>query len=568
MSGRVDRWLPRAAADAAREVLAAREIASASTSIEIESATKAPPTFGRRFTISLLCATAAAISYAQRYGIAIAIVRMQSRLNWSRSIQGQILASFFLGYMVAQLPAGWAAARYGARITVLASLLCGSIISIALPPAALIHPWLVMLLRLLHGLAQGVLFPGFAALWSMWAPPLERSQLDGIPRAGGFFGAMLCNALAGTQCDLLVGVPLIGDWSGVFTAWGLIGLAFSIVWWRHVEDSPAMDRTCSAAEAAFIAQEIRAHMDSSSATCDSSDTALSAGRAETSAQNDAETSARRLYGHIFRSSACWAICLAHTAGDIGLYVLDDGLPPYLRDVKGVELSQIGLMLALPGLLKPCIILLSASLADRLRRRFRTLHVRKAITIGAFIPQIGFLFALATGLLVEPKTIGVAMVIILPLGMAANGGGYAVNHLDIAPTIASLVLAFYNTGGQVAGWMAPWAIGVLTAYPDGQSREQHLTSTCACAPSSAWVEQMDDEWRIVFGLGGLLQAAGGLAFLALASDRVQPWVPRTTLKTARESLSRGAYVSTTTSSLQEDTLLERDEAVCGKGLPRN
>jgi hypothetical protein len=119
-----------------------------------------------------------------------------------------------------------------------------------------------------------------------------------------------------------------------------------------------MDRTCSAAEAAFIAQEIRAHMDSSSATCDSSDTALSAGRAETSAQNDAETSARRLYGHIFRSSACWAICLAHTAGDIGLYVLDDGLPPYLRDVKGVELSQIGLMLALPGLLKPCIILLS------------------------------------------------------------------------------------------------------------------------------------------------------------------------------------------------------------------
>ena len=66
-----------------------------------------------------------------------------------------------------------------------------------------------------------------------------------------------------------------------------------------------------------------------------------------------------------------------------------------------------------------------------------------------------------------------------------------------------------------------------------------------------MEQMDDEWRIVFGLGGLLQAAGGLAFLALASDRVQPWVPRTTLKTARESLSRGAYVSTTTSSMHQD-----------------
>ena len=26
---------------------------------------------------------------------------------------------------------------------------------------------------------------------------------------------------------------------------------------------------------------------------------------------------------------------------------------------------------------------------------------------------------------------------------------AVNHLDIAPTVASLVLAFYNTGGQAS-----------------------------------------------------------------------------------------------------------------------
>lgn len=156
-------------------------------------------------------------------------------------------------------------------------------------------------------------------------------------------------------------------------------------------------------------------------------------------------------------------------------------------------------------------------------------MRKGLTTFAFVPQIGFLLALAGGCITEPTTIGLAMAVVLPLGLASNGGGYAVNHLDIAPTIASLVLAFYNTGGQVAGWMAPYAIGELTAYPDGLSREQHLLSNCSCEPSGAWVSQLDRRWRVVFCLGALVQAAGGLTYLALASDQVQPWVPRTTIR---------------------------------------
>jgi len=232
----------------------------------------------------------------------------------------------------------------------------------------------------------------------------------------------------------------------------------------------------------------------------------------------------QLYRHIFSSSACWAIAIAHTAYDVGLYILDDGLPPFLRDVKDVQLSAIGLMLALPGLLKPVVILSAAWTADHLRHSFRTVHVRKAITTIAFLPQVGFLLALAAGVLAEPTTIALTMTIVLPIGLASNGGGYAVNHLDIAPSVASLVLAFYNTGGQVAGWAAPYAIGVLTAYPDALSREQHLHSNCSCPPSDAWVAEMDSRWRIVFCLGGLIQAAGGVTYLVLASDQVQAWVP--------------------------------------------
>jgi hypothetical protein len=48
----------------------------------------------------------------------------------------------------------------------------------------------------------------------------------------------------------------------------------------------------------------------------------------------------------------------------------------------------------------------------------------------------------------------------------------VNHLDIAPTAAAMVLGWYNTVGQLTGTAAPIIMGWLTPYPDGMSRSQH------------------------------------------------------------------------------------------------
>ena len=109
---------------------------------------------------------------------------------------------------------------------------------------------------------------------------------------------------------------------------------------------------------------------------------------------------------------------------------------------------------------------------------RTAHVRKLVTTVSFVPQVWergsardaphapsrsththgcvplplvqgiFLLALSARVLDSPSLIVALLLLVAPLNIASNGGGYAVNHLDIAPAVASLVLAFYNTGGQV------------------------------------------------------------------------------------------------------------------------
>jgi MFS family permease len=214
-----------------------------------------------RYRLSIVCFFAAFFGYAQRYGLALAIVRMQVDLDWDRSTQGRVLAAFFLGYMVAQLPAGYAAARVGPRKSIFVGLCCSSLLNLLLPAAATCSPWVVAALRVLQGLAQGILFPGFAALWASWAPPMERSRLDGIPRAGGFCGAMACNAIGGLQCDSSLSPWLFGGWGGVFSLWGVAGLGFAALWWGLVADTPseacASTRpSCSQVELRYIQEAL------------------------------------------------------------------------------------------------------------------------------------------------------------------------------------------------------------------------------------------------------------------------------------------------------------------------
>jgi hypothetical protein len=138
-----------------------------------------------------------------------------------------------------------------------------------------------------------------------------------------------------------------------------------------------------------------------------------------------------------------------------------------------------------------------------------------------VPSGLFLLALGWRWLDRPERILPLLLVVAPLNVAANGGGYAVNHLDIAPQLASFVLAFYNMGGQVMGWMTPWIIGELTPYPNGRSRAQIMEAT-GLAPTASWLQSLSKEWRTTFLLGGCCNLAGAVVFLALASDQVQPW----------------------------------------------
>ncbi len=60
--------------------------------------------------------------------------------------------------------------------------------------------------------------------------------------------------------------------------------------------------------------------------------------------------------------------------------------PACRQVLGFELSTIGVLLAVPGALRPVLLVCAALLADKLVRRADVGRVRKGFTVAAFVPQ--------------------------------------------------------------------------------------------------------------------------------------------------------------------------------------
>ena len=84
----------------------------------------------------------------------------------------------------------------------------------------------------------------------------------------------------------------------------------------------------------------------------------------------------------------------------------------------------------------------------------------------------------------------------------------------------MLLAVWNTFGQLTGIAAPWLLGCMTAYPNGKSREQHLDE--GTVPTTQWIAALEGEWRAAFLVGGALTLLGCGAYVGLASDQVQPW----------------------------------------------
>jgi len=433
----------------------------------------------RRFIVALLAFFGFCNIYMLRVNLSVAVVAMTSNqthtypngtvetlpdFEWDSGTQGLILASFFYGYIVTQIPGGYLATKYGGKRIFLYGVTSTAILTILTPVLAHLHTSLLISARVLAGLCEGVTYPSIHAIWSRWAPPMEQSRITAFAFSGMYMGTVIAMPLAGILAEYV-------NWEAIFYVFGLIALLWCLMWWWIVEDSPDQDRSITDQELEYLQNTIGV--------------------------TDREVACNPPWKAMLTSKPVWAIIIAHFTENWGFYTLLTSLPMFMRDVLEYSLDAAGILAAFPYILMAVVVQISGYLADTFRAdgKLSTTHIRKLFTCGAYLGQA--VFMILTALIMSRGTSTVFLSLALGLG-GLTWAGFGVNHLDVAPKYAAILMGISNTVGTIPGILSPALTGAIIK------------------------DRTPDEWRTVFLITACVYAMGAFLYLGLASGEKQDW----------------------------------------------
>ncbi|XP_029650317.1 uncharacterized transporter slc-17.2-like [Octopus sinensis] len=391
----------------------------------------------------------------------------EGELEWSDTLQANMLAGYFYGYVATNVLGGFLADKYGGKRVLGISILLASILTLLHPSLSRINGYYTLVLRILTGAVSGPLPPSIHSLFGRWVPPQEISLLIGFAFAGQILGSILGLSVSGFLC--IYGFD--NGWGSIFYIFGGISLVFCCVWFYVVYDNPDVHPTISKEERSYLNKTIAS-----------------------------ENGVKKVpLQRLLFSPAVWAInfgLFAYAWTDLCFQIL---LPLYMKGALNVNTTSNGLMSSAPSVGQIIALPLGGKLADILlsKKYLSTRSVRVLFQTFALIASACLLIAL--GFLRCDQTILITLLLFLSgITLSFVSGGVLVNNSDIAPRFAGIVYGIANTFASTSG-----SINSLT--------------TKALTPNGT-----QEEWQIVFALSAVICVAGAILFAILVKAEVQDW----------------------------------------------
>uniref|UniRef100_A0A336M060 CSON006318 protein n=1 Tax=Culicoides sonorensis TaxID=179676 RepID=A0A336M060_CULSO len=423
-----------------------------------------------RYTIALMACLGFIVSFGMRCNMGMAKLQFENKTdgyNWSVATESAIDSSFFWGYLVTQVPGGFLASMYPANRIFGTAIATSAFLNLLVPGAIMLHPTFVIIVRVLQGLVEGVTYPACHGIWRFWAPPMERSRLATMAFSGSYAGVVIGMPMSGFLSGMV-------GWQAPFYFYGVCGVLWYSCWLWLSFEKPRNHPAITIQELKYIEKSLGE-----------------------SVQIAMPTIATTPFKEIFRSMPVYAIIVANFCRSWNFYMLVLYQSAYLNRSFDYKIEEAGLVGALPHIIMTIIVPFGGMLADYLRKNniLSTTMVRKIFNCGGFGLE-GFFF-----LVVAHATTAGTAVTALTLGVAFSGfaiSGYNVNHLDIAPRYASILMGLSNGIGTIAGIICPIVI-------------DHITKN-----------QPKECWHTVFMMAAIVHLCGCTFYAVFASGEPQPW----------------------------------------------
>ncbi|XP_033342298.1 putative inorganic phosphate cotransporter isoform X1 [Megalopta genalis] len=389
--------------------------------------------------------------------------------DWKPEVRGQLIAAYSYGNVPGNFLGGMMAVRWGPKHAILWTSVAAAVVSLVSPFLAQMHWVVLMLSRVVVGLAGGVTFPACHSLVAQWAPPDEKSRFV-WSLLGGTFGTILTYPMVAMIADNLM-------WESGWYIPALLMMVWIAFWAVLTYDSPAEHPGISEEEKQYILQ-------------------AQAGTVRTKKPSLKETPIKAILTSVpFLSLVC-----CHFGNLFLLFFYQNAMMLYLTKALGFQLTKGGIAASLPWACRMLLGFFFSWAGDVLKRKqiVSVTVLRKAATVFShFIPG---LFLILVGY-VGCRFLLANVFLVLALGF---NGAAAISNLsnnqDLSPNFAGFIYGLMNAVGCMSGMIiSPMVEEIAGKY--GNPIEK---------------------WQILFWIGAGVCICCMVIFIVGGSGNIQSW----------------------------------------------
>ncbi|MFO0888473.1 MAG: MFS transporter [Isosphaeraceae bacterium] len=184
------------------------------------------------------------VLYLDRVCIAQAAPQMQKDLGINDTWMGVVFAAFTLSYAVFEVPTGRWGDRFGSRGVLTRIVIWWSFFTAMTGAAAGL--WMLLIVRFLFGAGEAGALPNSARVLREWFPESNRGWAQGVITTTMMIGGAAAPVASQWLINLL-------GWRWTFVTFGLLGVAWAVVFYGWFRDDPAEHPQTNKAEQALIA---------------------------------------------------------------------------------------------------------------------------------------------------------------------------------------------------------------------------------------------------------------------------------------------------------------------------
>ncbi|XP_011205591.2 putative inorganic phosphate cotransporter [Bactrocera dorsalis] len=440
------------------------------------------PLFGARHVQCILMFFGISAAFAQRVNLSVAIVAMMDKnfanpdfeeYQWSEKTKSYLLSSFFWGYFVTQIPGSQLARRFGGKITLLLSIVLSGVLALLTPLSVRLGDWQLLFgLRLCQGLLQGSSFASVHTLLSKWILAEERSSLGTFCYTGLAFGSVLMMLVSGWIASSTLG------WPGIFYFAGLFSIIWGFAWYFFGANTP---RECK-----WMSEEERLFIEAAMVTMSRSD--------------PEHATMKTPWLKILTSLPFLVLLLAQCAYAWGFWTMMTEIPSYMKNILKQDIQSNAIMSSAPYLANIFLTFVFCVLASFLiKHGYTSVNASRKLfnTLGYWVPIVPLI--LLGYMRADQSELALALLVIAVGVNTAGNLGFLINHIDLSPNFAGVLMGIANCAANIMSLLAPLAVGVFVT--DAENVEQ---------------------WRIVFYIASGMYFVGNLLFILFGQTTIQAW----------------------------------------------